>query len=196
MRFFKKRPQEPDRFLDLKPRTHKQRALVDLKPPFVKRYQRPIAAGLAVLVAFTLGYTRFFTQASAAYFYPDTCLGTWRYADRAEDKPQASAPGEVQPSASAFFDESAHEIYCGGFEGEVPEGTTVTKMELNMLWRVSYTELKEEIKVKAEPTPEEVVEGQEGSSIPSEVLDASESATVEFEIHEIKPDGKIGRAHV
>lgn len=184
MRFLRRHRESP-RFLDLTARARRQWETADLAPPFLKRHHRAVALAVAVLLVGSLAYTRIFTQAAAAYFYPDTCLGTWKHVDRAEDKPLAASADQVRPAESAVFDESSHEIYCGGFDGDVPKGAVVTRMQLRFAWTVSRKELADQ----------EVVVPAEGQAVPGSAdaldaaLDAPDAATIEFEIRQIEPDG-------
>lgn len=176
-----------ERLFDLKPRTGKQSEVINLKPPFIRRYHKPLLAGLVVLVIGSLTFTRFFTQASAAYFYPQSCLGTWKYVSRAEGKPQADEPEQVAPSNAAQFRGDSQDIFCGGFAGSVPDGAAVTRMQLRFSWVVTDEKLVEEDVIVVPASDAEP--GTDGSPIPDAVIDAPPATGGEFEIKRIEPDG-------
>ncbi len=174
--------------MDLAPRKDYQRELVNLRPPFLQRYRYPVALVTVAIVASSLLYARYWTQGAEAYFYPGSCLGTWKHIARAEGKPQALEAGEVQPSNAALFDPESQEIYCGGFAGDIPEGANVTRMQLRLVWRFSPTELQDEQKVVVPADP--LFDAPASAPpIPEQVIDAQPSTTIEFEIKQIEPDG-------
>ena len=200
MRFLQKKPVIAP-VMDLRQQTRKDKVVVNLKTPFLKKYRVHLSTLVAVLTISSILFARFFTQAAAAYFYPSSCLGTWRNISYAEGKPQATEVGKITPSTSALFDERAQDIYCGGFEGEVPEGSAIQSLTLNLRWRATQQLLTEEsIKIDAEQpatggsgSPLDTGSGSggavSGEALPNSILDVPATSPVEFEIRQINPDG-------
>ncbi len=90
-----------------------------------------IAIGLAVifLIIITVSFTQS-VRANVAIFYPNTCLGGWENPQNAQGKPDV----EFNESASAILKNATAHIFCGGFEGEVPNDSEPKKVLLKMSW--------------------------------------------------------------
>ena len=94
----------------------------------------------------------FFKPAGAqtAVFYPTTCLGGWQNTEKAAGAPEVvdglSADYNDENSASVF--NSVAEIFCGGFEGEIPADAFHERVILNFSWTL------EEIEEEGEAPPD------------------------------------------
>lgn len=177
-----------ERLFDLRPRTEAQSEVINLRPPFLRRHRAPALAALAVLVISSLAFARFFTQASAAYFYPQSCLGTWKHVSRAEGKPEASESEQVRAADAALFADDSQDLFCGGFSGTVPEGAAVTRMQLRMAWTVSQEQLQDSDEVLT-VSADQAGPVEDASPIPDGAIDAPPTTTGELEIRRIEPDG-------
>lgn len=80
-------------------------------------------------------------NAQISSFYPTSCLGGWQNADKVVGPPDAFTEDESnfsdENSASVF--NSVAEIFCGGFEGEIPEDALHKKVILNFSWTAEKT---------------------------------------------------------
>lgn len=85
-------------------------------------------------------------KAEVATFYPTACLGGWFNPHNAEGIPETSgeAPGFSLHNSSMFNEDTAGDIYCGSFKGDVPTSTVPIKMTLTISWKsLSEKELHE-----------------------------------------------------
>lgn len=161
-------------------------AVVNLKPHFLKRYRYAITGGLGVIAIGGFLLSSYFSQAAAVYFYPDACLGNWEDVQKAQGKPDAAAPEEIGPHNAALLDKRAQEIYCGSFEGEVPEGSALRTLSLKLSWVAS----DERLKAPKVVVPAEVSGDQGGAetTFPTEqeilddALDVQSPSSAEFDI--------------
>ena len=120
-----------------------------------------VVFGLGLLLASAVFY--FFKPADAqtAVFYPTICLGGWQNTEKA-----AGAPEVVDDSAADYNDEnsasvfnSVSEIFCGGFEGEIPVDALHEKVTLNFSWTL------EEIEEETTPPPATEEQADESASL-------------------------------
>ena len=133
-----------------------------------------VVFGLGLLLASAVFY--FFKPADAqtAVFYPTICLGGWQNTEKA-----AGAPEVVDDSAADYNDEnsasvfnSVAEIFCGGFEGEIPADAFHERVILNFSWTL------EEIEKEGEAPPDKGDTGGLDSETPLD-LPLSGEETVE-----------------
>lgn len=80
--------------------------------------------GLAILIVAGLGSD---SRAGLAKFYPDSCLGGWQNSQAASGEPDGN---------SATLSESLSEIFCGNFQGEIPNDTTPKKFSVKFAWLI------------------------------------------------------------
>ncbi len=79
----------------------------------------------------------FYGKADIAVFYPKTCLGGWQNVSHAEGEPQIEDNEVSQFNAenSAFLKNRVSQLYCGEFEGEIPEGNEKQqRIKLKFSW--------------------------------------------------------------
>ncbi|MCA9353582.1 hypothetical protein KC842_01795, partial [Candidatus Nomurabacteria bacterium] len=87
----------------------------------------------AMLIAILGGsFFSFRSRATIATFYPGDCLGSWKYADRAEGTPQEPSKNSEIASYSAILANSTGDIYCGNFGGDIPNEKVPEKFSLNL----------------------------------------------------------------
>ncbi len=90
-----------------------------------------------VITTFVLYTSRApFLKAEATSFYPKACLGGFDAVKNAEGKPETkvdsdSSDFDIENSAYLNKDTSA-EMYCGNFDGEVPDHTSPTDLKLTI----------------------------------------------------------------
>lgn len=102
--------------------------------------QLPLRSSFAIVTMVALiGSTLFLNNKVAAdevYLYPSTCLGGWKDAFKATSKPPLEKDAEAveytsQNSAILLPNDQA-DIFCGDFEGGIPEGTEPASVLLNV----------------------------------------------------------------
>lgn len=76
-------------------------------------------------------------NAQISSFYPSSCLGGWQNVDKATGPADALNEDDIfnysdENSASVF--NSVAEIFCGGFQGEIPQDALHKKVVLNFSW--------------------------------------------------------------
>src|SRR3989344_3074214 len=128
-----------------------------------------IVFGLGLL--FVLAVFYFFKPADAqtAVFYPTTCLGGWQNVDKATGEPDIvdglAADYNDENSASVF--NSVAEIFCGGFEGEIPADAFHERVILNFSWKLD----EKEAEVEATNNDEEDLLSQEISDFSDTIIE-------------------------
>ncbi|MBU1036910.1 hypothetical protein KKF32_02655 [Patescibacteria group bacterium] len=104
---------------------------------FFPRFIIIMIVGLAV---FAFLFFNLKTKAEVAYFYPSTCLGNWLNPDQAIGKPNldfVADSSQFNESNSAIFDGGEKQIFCSGFQGEIPEDSEINQIKLNLVWALS-----------------------------------------------------------
>lgn len=104
-----------------------------------KRYKIIITACVVASVVFFSLYKLPFAKADIEIFYPQNCLGGWQNPQAVAGKPDTSIdynPQEFTESNSAVLKNTTAQLYCGGFEGKIPEKTIPTKIILRPIWSI------------------------------------------------------------
>ncbi|MCS7201138.1 MAG: hypothetical protein NZ822_03270 [Patescibacteria group bacterium] len=70
------------------------------------------------------------TKANFAYFYPQTCLGSFINPEKAQGGLEAKSLDEVNENNSAVYLGGFKEIYCGNFHGPIKESTEIKRINL------------------------------------------------------------------
>ena len=89
---------------------------------------KPIILGFVsvVMIGGILFWFRIGRSQTAA-FYPSSCLGGWEHPENAQGKPDVdqgdSFPDQFTDQNSAVLRNAASQIYCGNFQGDIPEGS-------------------------------------------------------------------------
>jgi len=101
-------------------------------------------------------------------FYPTVCSGGWENPQNTQGKPELSEgadASEFKEGNSAVLKDATSQIFCGGFEGEVPKDAEPKKVLLKFSWTIKNENLKtrildlEELEetpidISPEPSPE------------------------------------------
>jgi len=105
----------------------------------VKRKQFWVAFILIVFLFFIIFRSQ--TKADLAYFYPQTCLGSFVNPEKAQGEMEVDNPDLINELNSAVYYSGFKEIYCGNFQGPIKEGE-IKKVTLHFNWVITK-ELKE-----------------------------------------------------
>src|SRR3989344_11757 len=100
-----------------------------------------VALGL-VLVS-VLAADTFLGHANTVYWYPKSCLGGWSYVENAAGAPQLvpeAAIEEFTADNSAILNDSVSQIFCGQFEGDIPEAAVPISVTLDLSLALKTTE--------------------------------------------------------
>jgi len=85
----------------------------------------------------------FISHADTALFYPDSCLGGWQNPEQAAGKPDlnsSSAISDFNTKNSAFLLNKISQIFCGEFQGDIPEKSQLKKATLHILLAIAPKE--------------------------------------------------------
>ena len=137
------------------------------------------------------------STASVAQFYSNSCLGGWENSGNAKGAPQVFDGSEEMFSAStsAILRNSMSEIFCGDFQAEISDNSTIRKAVLKLSWQVEgefgpteekpastkdYGVAKEEAAVDTETIiPDDVLPDETPlESSPSEIVDTTEEVEI------------------
>ncbi len=113
---------------------------------FIKRKHFWITFILTIFLFFIV--FKFQTKANSAYFYPQTCLGSFVNPEKAQGEREVDNPDLINELNSAVYYSGFKEIYCGNFQGPIKEGE-IKKVTLHFNWVITK-ELRE--KPIIEPT--------------------------------------------
>lgn len=133
-----------------------------------------------ILIAAGWFFYGYITRAEKAQFYPTSCLGGWQNPQNAEGKPDLAEDAELNKfteANSAVLRNAISEIYCGGFEGKIPEETTPRRALLKLSWAVKLP--SEEIQINQEPeiNNQELNNGEQDSEIESQESEKDEGVS-------------------
>lgn len=73
------------------------------------------------------------SQAETAMFYPSSCLGGWTNVAKATGKPDADEK-YTNANSAMLPQNTAAELFCGGFAGEIPENKDPKVLILRIAW--------------------------------------------------------------
>jgi len=78
-------------------------------------------------------------DAQVAVFYPTTCLGGWQNVSNAEGAPDVTQDNDENYGRdnSASIYNASGQIYCGGFEGNIPVDALNKKVMVKFSWATS-----------------------------------------------------------
>src|SRR3989344_4011199 len=150
----------------------------------MKRLGAPATSALSIfLVAvLVLGYQSFVAKADVAYFYPSRCLGDWQnseFAAGGRDTGEDAGSDEFDDENSAVLTQSSGRIYCGQFQGSLPDKAIPTDIRVGVAF--TYKERIVEVEVNAEAVTEE------GELDPEFTATSTASSTAEI-IPEVSPE--------
>ncbi len=94
-------------------------------------------------------------SADIASFFPTTCLGGWENTDKATGPPEVrEADDTYSDSNSTSVFNSAAQIFCSGFTGEIPENSVGKKIVLRFSWALEEGEERTQPPDESEPREE------------------------------------------
>lgn len=126
-----------------------------------------VGASFVVAVAILAGSILLLrNRENVATFYPSDCVGSWKYADRAEGEIQEPTKHSEVASYSAILSNSSGDIYCGNFTGEIPAEKIPETFILGLSLRAFP-----EGKIKDMGPTEEKSEGKDEGNIEKEIED-------------------------
>jgi hypothetical protein len=101
-----------------------------------RRLLPPLLAG-AFFFVLALGWFVDKTFAETTRFFPKTCLGEWIGSKNAQDQPELNndfKPDDLNENNSALFPGGNEKIYCGNFEGQIPQDAEIKDVTLKIVW--------------------------------------------------------------
>jgi hypothetical protein len=142
---------------------------IKIDPQAIKNFfhihRHPLMIISGVVIILSILSVSFHTEANVATFYPKSCLGGWENVAGAEGEADVKDTDDLKSFTkqnSAVLKDSTAEIFCGGFEGEVPEDATPKRFSIMLSWSVDDGTL-----VHDEPAPFETVPEENTSPEPS-----------------------------
>src|SRR3989344_3950331 len=126
-------------------------------------------------------------DAQVSSFFPTSCLGGWKNTEGAMGAPEV-IDGDAEKynqNNSALLENSVAQIFCGGFEGEIPADALQKKIVLKFSWAIKNSdptvdiptetseESEEEIILPAEASPEIISEEETEESVNETILEES-----------------------
>src|SRR6185369_16475310 len=90
----------------------------------------------AVLAAAMLSGA-FLIHANTVSWYPKNCLGGWQYPENAAGRPETApdaAADSFTAANSAVLGNTVSQMFCGNFEGDIPQGSAPQKVILKIFW--------------------------------------------------------------
>jgi len=147
----------------------------------------------SVIALCGVSYSWFNLRAEYAKFYPASCTGGWRNLNNAEGKPDLSrgaSPWEFTDSNSAVLSGAASQIFCGSFQGDIPEDAEMKTLRLKLSWssgvgpdlsKTWETETNGSISDNASSTIMITAEDSAASST-QQILDAPDGASAEIQL--------------
>ncbi len=161
---------------ELRDRWNKRVLVIEIDPEKLKYLWKRFELGAGYTA--TLGLivmilvVSFHTKASIANFYPQNCLGGWqnpKYAEGEPDVKEITKTTDFSPENSAMLDDTAAQIFCGDFRGEIPEDANARRFTLRLSFLASEQALVS-IPI-AEPVSEETQDAITGEQAPADAIE-------------------------
>ncbi len=132
------------------------------------RQHRPVLITSLIALVIVTGFFGYLliTQADVANFYSTSCLGGWQNPQNAQGKPDVGENGlaeEFNENNSAVLKNVISQIFCGSFEGEIPENSQPKKVLIKFSWVVR--------------TEEEILASEENSGATSTLIEIIETTS-------------------
>ena len=117
---------------------------IEFKPDDIKRFLKyhkrffVFSLTMAVSVFGAVIYLAV-TKAEIIDFYPVACLGGWENSQNVQGRPELgkdALPEEFNEANSAVLKNVISQIFCGNFQGEMPENSQPKKVSLKFSWAV------------------------------------------------------------
>lgn len=111
---------------------------------FIKTHLRSKYIVPGVFIVFGLATMSLFSyaimaKAEVSKYYPSNCLGNWVGAQRAAGTPETAFENvdtDANESNSAIYDGGAKQIYCGMFQGSLPDASQINNVKLKLFWSI------------------------------------------------------------
>lgn len=109
-----------------------------------------IAAGFSVAILALGLYGAFspeYAKARMSTFFPTTCLGGWDSPENAEGEPKVT-DGDIKKfnvENSAVLRNKVSTIFCGKFDGEIPQYASSTRVSLKLSWATKPLSIPESV---------------------------------------------------
>lgn len=129
----------------------------------LKRFRYAVTFVFAIAVAFVVATLHQTSQAQVAGFYATSCLGDWQNTRNVSGPPDATQYFDA--SNSAIWTGTGTGIFCGGFDGELPEQSQPSRVTLMFSWHIGQQKsmgveavsVDTEANVNEEKSTEEIV---------------------------------------
>lgn len=132
---------EVGRFLDLREKKFVIQFTKDELHEFIRKNLLKLA-GVCIFLIAVLGYfwTSYNARASITVLFPDTCLGGWQNVSAAQGEidVEDNDPSKFNKSNSAYITDTVSQIFCGNFNGNLPNESKTKKVTLNISWAIQY----------------------------------------------------------
>lgn len=108
-----------------------------------RKYPKLKTLSIACLIGLIIPFSFRHAHADVASFYPTTCLGGWQQVNNATGAPSVteSYPHFSAENSALLTPDTQADIFCGKFDGDVPQGAVPSQFTLSMVWRVSDVSL-------------------------------------------------------
>src|SRR3989344_1324218 len=105
---------------------------------FFATHKKTLISLLILLVPISLIIYSSAGFASVANFYATKCLGGWENPSMAEGAPSLDDNADIEDfnNANSAKMRSGSPIYCGGFIGEIPDGSKPVALKVSLAWSV------------------------------------------------------------
>src|SRR3989344_998470 len=103
--------------------------------------RRKYAVGILLFTALAIGFAAYLTiaRAETVGLYPGSCLGGWINTQNAQGRPSLE-PGAsadlFNESNSAVLKNTIAQIFCGSFNGNIPQDNEPKKVFLKFSWNM------------------------------------------------------------
>jgi len=144
---------------------------------FTRFFLIPATAGVLTVAIVVVGWWWGYREADAqvALLYPKTCLGGWKNPDRVTGPPDVTGrvDAEYGEHNAAHLDGITTQLFCSGFEGELPVLATYARVSVHFSWQADTL-----VSSGAEPAP------------PVVLPEVSESVVATTTVPEVVPVGE------
>ncbi|MEK7511045.1 MAG: hypothetical protein AAB582_02330 [Patescibacteria group bacterium] len=143
----------------------------------------------AAIVSGSFGLYKTGAQAQSSTYFASSCLGGWENTSLAEGEPDVRGLLDEHNSALLSGDRQA-QIFCSGFAGEIPEGSTHTGVRAHISWQTRQVD---------PPATTTIVADESFESAAIEIIDLTEDepAVIELPITEpVEVESVPGTDHV
>ncbi len=106
---------------------------------FFKDNKKSLGIIVGVIAGLIITVGAFKTSAQLATFYPANCLGGWENPAGAEGEPNvkdATDPASFTNTNSAVLKNTNGELFCGNFQGEIPQDSLPKKFTIKLNWSI------------------------------------------------------------